>query len=186
VESESTEVIEEYNPWWVSKERINEVEVYRKYEESEVRWVPDVIEKVSLSPYSLNFIFGPRQVGKSTALMLLIKRLLEEGRANPKSIFYFSCDKLADYKELDEILGEYMKFRRANNVSSSFIFLDEITYPREWYRALKSRIDRGDFRNDVLVVTGSLSMSAKREIETIPGRRGGGKNLLILPLPFSK
>lgn len=63
MESKSAEVIEEYNPWWVSKERINEVEVYRKYEESEVRWVSDVIEKVSLSPYSLNFIFGPRQVG---------------------------------------------------------------------------------------------------------------------------
>jgi predicted AAA+ superfamily ATPase len=96
-----------------------------------------------LSPYSLNFIFGPRQVGKSTALILLIKRLLEEERANPKSIFYFSCDKLADYRELDEIIGEYMKFKRANNISSSFIFLDEITYPREWYRALKSRIDGG-------------------------------------------
>lgn len=39
MESKSTEVIEEYNPWWVSRERINEVEVYRKYEESEVRWV---------------------------------------------------------------------------------------------------------------------------------------------------
>ena len=139
-----------------------------------------------MSPNSLNFIFGPRQVGKSTALVLLIKRLLEEERVNPKSIFYFSCDKLADYRELDEIIGEYIKFKRANNISSSFIFLDEITYPREWYRALKSRIDRGDFRNDVLIVTGSLSMSAKREIETFPGRRGGGKNLLMLLLPFSK
>ncbi|MEJ2776145.1 ATP-binding protein [Sulfolobaceae archaeon RB850M] len=179
-------MIEEYNPWWISKERITEIEIYRKYEESEVKWVPDVIGKVSLSPYSLNFIFGPRQVGKSTALILLIKKLLDEGKINPKSIFYFSCDKLADYKELDEVLEEYIKFKKANNISSSFIFLDEITYPKEWYRALKSRIDKGDFRNDVLVVTGSLSMSAKREIETFPGRRGKGKNLLMLPLPFSK
>ncbi|BDB99979.1 ATP-binding protein [Saccharolobus caldissimus] len=179
-------MIEEYNPWWISKDRIKELEVYRKYEESEVKWFPDVIEKVSLSPYSLNFIFGPRQVGKSTALILLIKKLLDERRVDPKSIFYFSCDKLADYKELDEILGEYIKFRKANNIASSFIFLDEITYPREWYRALKGRIDKGDFKNDVLVVTGSLSMSAKREIETFPGRRGKGKNLLMLPLPFSK
>jgi hypothetical protein len=29
-------------------------------------------------------------------------------------------------------------------------------------------------------------MSAKGEIKTLPGRRGGGKNLLMLPLPFSK
>ncbi|MGC9106005.1 MAG: ATP-binding protein [Thermoprotei archaeon] len=178
-------MIEEFNPWWVSGERIGEVETFRKYEESEVKWVPDVVQKVSLTPYSLNFVFGPRQVGKSTALILLVKKLLDDG-VNPKSIFYFSCDKLADYKELDEVLGDYLKFRKANGVSSSFILLDEVTYPKEWYRALKVRIDRGDFRNDVLVVTGSLSMAAKREVETFPGRRGKGKNLLMLPLPFSK
>ncbi|MCQ4344325.1 MAG: hypothetical protein NO117_05135 [Sulfolobales archaeon] len=53
-------------------------------------------------------------------------------------------------------------------------------------QGFKEQDRRGDFRNDVLVVTGSLSMSAKREIETFPGGRGGGKNLLMLPLPFSK
>jgi predicted AAA+ superfamily ATPase len=36
------------------------------------------------------------------------------------------------------------------------------------------------------VVTGSLSISAKREVETFPGRRGGGKTLLMLPLPFPR
>ncbi|MDT7862627.1 MAG: hypothetical protein RRA45_10515 [Saccharolobus sp.] len=51
-------MIEEYNPWWISKDRIKELEVYRKYEESEVKWFPDVIEKVSLSPYSLNFFLA--------------------------------------------------------------------------------------------------------------------------------
>jgi hypothetical protein len=38
VESEST-VVEEYNPWWISKERIIQVETFWKYEESEV-WIP--------------------------------------------------------------------------------------------------------------------------------------------------
>ncbi|MFP3195168.1 MAG: AAA family ATPase [Caldivirga sp.] len=42
--------------------------------------------------FSLNFLFGLRQVGKSTALLLAIKRLLDEG-VNPKAIFYYSCDK---------------------------------------------------------------------------------------------
>jgi hypothetical protein len=45
------------------------------------QWEPDVLEKVSLTPYSLNFIFGPRQIGKSTALILLVKRLLERGES---------------------------------------------------------------------------------------------------------
>ena len=178
-------MIEDYNPWWSSGERIEEMEVYRKYSQSEVKWAPDVLDKVSLTPYSLNFIFGPRQVGKSTALILLVKRLLER-KVNPKAIFYYSCDKLVDHRELDQLLGDLLKVKRLNNVSSAFILLDEVTYPREWYRAVKERIDRGDFRNDVLIMTGSLSFSAKREIETFPGRRGDGRVLLMLPLPFSR
>jgi predicted AAA+ superfamily ATPase len=62
------------------------MEIYRRYAESEVRWRPDLIDKLSLRPFSLNFVFGPRQVGKSTALILLVKELLERG-AHPKSVF---------------------------------------------------------------------------------------------------
>jgi hypothetical protein len=52
-------------------------------------------------------------------------------------------------------------------------------------QGFKEQDRRGDFRNDVLVVTGSLPMSARREIETFPGRRGEGKDPLMFPLPFS-
>ncbi|MGC8543251.1 MAG: ATP-binding protein [Vulcanisaeta sp.] len=178
-------MIDEYNPWWLSRDRIDEFEPYRRYQESEVRWVPDVIDRVSLRPFSLNFIIGPRQVGKTTAVALLIERLLESG-VDPRSVFYFSCDRLADYRELDEVLRDYLRIRGGIGISTSYIFLDEVTYPREWYRAIKGLIDSGVFRNDVLVLTGSLSMSAKREIEAFPGRRGYGKNILMLPLPFSQ
>ena len=70
-------MIEEQNPWWVSPDLIRENEYYKKYQQSKVKW--DVILPVSIEPYSLNFLFGPRQVGKSTALILLIKKLLDSG-----------------------------------------------------------------------------------------------------------
>jgi hypothetical protein len=163
-------MIEDFNPWWTSREGVEEVEIYRRYAESEVRWRPDLIDKLSLRPFSLNFVFGPRQVGKSTALILLVKELLERG-VHPKSIFYLSCDAIADYRELAEVLRMYLKVRRAEGISSSYILLDEVTYPREWFRAVKSMIDMGYFRNDVLVLSGSLSISARREAETFAGRR---------------
>ncbi|ACB39317.1 ATP-binding protein [Pyrobaculum neutrophilum] len=175
-------MIEEQNPWWISPELIKENAYYRRYLSSPVRW--DVELPVSLKPYSLNIVFGPRQVGKSTALILLIKRLLDGG-TDPRGVFYFACDKLADYRELDRVLSRYLEFRRRAGVSSSVIVLDEVTYPREWYRAVKYRIDRGDFENDVLILTGSLTISAKGEAETFPGRRGLGKVLVMHPLPFS-
>jgi len=112
----------------------------------------------------------------------LIKKLLE--KEEKEKIFYFRCDKLADYKELDEVLKAYFEFRKAKNISSSFILLDEVTFPKEWFRTIKYYIDTGELKNDVLVLTGSLSMYLKKEVELFPGRRGFGKNIVMLPLSF--
>ncbi|MGC9149541.1 MAG: ATP-binding protein [Candidatus Micrarchaeia archaeon] len=112
-----------------------------------------------------------------------MKNLLEEG-IEKERIFYFRCDKLANYKELDEVLKAYFEFRETKNISSSFIFLDEITFPTEWFRTIKYYIDVGEFRKDVLILTGSLSMYLKKEVELFPGRRGFGKDFIMLPLSF--
>jgi predicted AAA+ superfamily ATPase len=50
---------------------------------------------------------------------------------------------LSDYKELNSLIGDYLEMRRAYKIRTSYIFLDEITFPREWYRAIKYRIDSG-------------------------------------------
>lgn len=50
-------MIEHFNPWWKGREGIEEDEDYRKWIGSEVRWVPEVIKKISLEPFSLNIIF---------------------------------------------------------------------------------------------------------------------------------
>ena len=112
----------------------------------------------------------------------MIKKLLE--KEEKEKIFYFRCDKLADYKELDEVLKAYFEFRKEKNISSSFILLDEVTFPKEWFRTIKYYIDTGELKNDVLVLTGSLSMYLKKEVELFPGRRGFGKNIVMLPLSF--
>ena len=91
---------------------------------------------------------------------------------------------MADYKELIEILNLYIEFKEDNSIKNSIILLDEITLPKEWFRAIKSLIDRGKFRNDVLIITGSASMLVKREIELFPGRRGKGRDFSIYPLSF--
>jgi predicted AAA+ superfamily ATPase len=172
----------EQNPWWKDG-RISEDPDFRRWSESGVKWIPDFLDQLPLQPYSLSFIFGPRQVGKTTSLKLLIERLLRSG-VNPKAIFYYRCDKLSDYKELDELLEKYLGLKKAEGVESSYILLDEITFPKEWYRSIKYRIDSGHFSNDVLVLTGSWSMYVKREVETFPGRRGHGKDIIVHPLSF--
>ncbi|RLE76490.1 MAG: hypothetical protein DRJ44_03965 [Thermoprotei archaeon] len=172
--------MEEYNPWW-----FGEVDpVFEEWRESPVRWIPRVLEEFSFKPFSLHFFVGPRQVGKTTALKILIYKLLEVKDA--RSIFYFACDEVSDFRELGEILDNYFSYRRGWGVKGSIIFLDEITFVEEWFRALKSRIDKGFLRNDVLVVTGSAGMELIAGRERFPGRRGLGKDIYMYPMFFSE
>jgi predicted AAA+ superfamily ATPase len=170
------------NPWWKGKEFLSEDEDFRKWLEKKVRWEPEIVKDISLKPFSLHFILGPRQSGKSTAIKLIIRNLLEKN--NPKSIFYFRCDDIADYKELRELIESYLELREKWGISNSFIFLDEISSPKEWFRTIKAMIDDGVFRNDVLILSSSTSIKIKKETEFFPGRRGNGKDFYILPLNF--
>jgi len=175
------EILKEQNPWWDG--RIEEDKDYRRWKRSRIKWIPSLLDKIELKPFSLHFIFGPRQVGKTTMLKLLIKKLLDS-KTKPERIFYFKCDKLENYKELDDVLNTYFKFRDSLGIESSFILLDEVTFPREWFRTIKFNIDTGKFEKDVLILTGSVSMYAKGEVETFPGRRGHGRNFYFYPLSF--
>ncbi|RLE60112.1 MAG: hypothetical protein DRJ32_03425 [Thermoprotei archaeon] len=172
--------MEEYNPWW-----IGEIDpIYEEWLSSEVKWRPHVIEKFNFTPFSLHFFIGPRQVGKTTTIKILIHDLIRY--RDPRSIFYYSCDEIADYRELGEVIDNYLSARREWGIRSSIIFLDEVTFVDEWYRAIKSRIDRGVLRNDVLVVTGSASLELVAGKEMFPGRRGHGRDIYMLPLSFSE
>jgi len=173
--------MEEQNPWW-NKEPDPAIV---RWKASKLRWIPRVINDMDLKPFSLHFLFGPRQVGKTTALKLLIERELNRGR-DPRSVFYQTCDLLTDHLELNEVLDDYLKARRSWNIGPSLIVLDEITFVHEWWRAIKSKIDSGAFEKDILLITGSSSMELMRQKELFPGRRGQGRDLLMRPLSFAE
>ena len=173
--------MDEQNPWWTGERD----EVYEEWQASEVRWVPEVVRRIEVQPFSLHFLVGARQVGKTTALKIFIHTLLGRGY-NPRSIFYYSCDEIVDHRELGEVIDTYLSARREWGVKSSVIVLDEITFVEEWWRAIKSRIDRRRFKNDVLLITGSASMELVRQKEQFPGRRGKGKDFILHPLDFGK
>ena len=61
--------------------------------------VPGIINEISLKPFSLNFLYGLRQVGKTVAVKLLIKKLLDDGREE-KSVFYFRCDSISGMRKV--------------------------------------------------------------------------------------
>ncbi len=174
--------MERSNPWWRSEP---DAFLEEKWSKLKVKWIPKEKNRLSLEPFSLNFLYGPRQVGKTTLVKLLIEEILHEKKqVDSRSVLYFACDELADYKELGEVLASYLGARSSWGIKTSYIFLDEVTFVEDWWRALKARIDDGSLSHDTVTVSGSASLDLLRHREHFPGRRGNGKDLLLRPLGF--
>jgi len=170
---------ERYNPWWFGEPD----PTYIAWVDSEVRWRPREADLLSLEPFSLNFLVGPRQVGKTTLVKLVIHELL--AKLDPNAVFYYSCDELVDYIELGEVLDSYLDSANARGVPVPYIFLDEVTLVEDWWRAVKSRIDDGSLKRAVVTVTGSASIEVAKGREAFPGRSGGGVDITLMPLSFA-
>ncbi|BBG25200.1 ATP-binding protein [Sulfuracidifex tepidarius] len=145
------------NPWWIDVKRIYDDDQVRKVLSSNPRFVIPPSEQSAL-------IVGPRQVGKTTYMKTTIMSLLEKG-VEPKKIFFFSCDSLKDKEDLISLLSQY---RSLINQEGGFIFLDEITFVREWNVGLLHLFNGGYFKDSLVYVSGSSSVSLKKE--TLPGR----------------
>ena len=172
--------MERFNPWW----RREPDEVAEEWLGAPVRWFPEEVSSLSLQPFSLNFLSGPRQVGKTTGVKLLVAELLKARQ--PESIFYFSCDELSDHKELGEVLDAYLASASARAIKGRLIFLDEVTFVDDWWRAVKARIDDGSLKGDAVTVTGSVSLELLKQRERFPGRRGRGVDVTMRPRSFGQ
>jgi len=128
---------------------------------------------VTLSP-GVTLIRGPRQVGKSTWLKLLLKDQVDRG----EECFYYTCEDLRDFQDLTALIQSQPR--------AKFFFLDEITFVEEWWRSIKKAADT---RPDLyFILTGSNSYDLKTGMDLMPGRwsseSSGGGELFLFPMLF--
>lgn len=141
-------------------------------------------EDIPVSFPGIYILTGGRQVGKSTLLKLIIKKILKRGEIAASQMFYLPCDTITDFKQL---IFEINNFYESINKNEYFIlFLDEVTYVSEWERAIKSLADAGLFNNGAVVITGSDSLLLKEAMMMFPGRRGKSAKVdfHLYPLSF--
>jgi len=65
-----------------------------------------------------------------------------------------------------------------------YIFLDEATFIKEWQLTVKYLVDTGIIDDSFVMVTGSSAYDLKLSAEKMPGRRGKGRDLVLLPATF--
>lgn len=166
------------NPWWEDPHRIDEDPHLLEIQGKSYRYKPSLIDRISFNKGDIHVIRGPRQVGKTTTLKLIIKELLEDAnRAN--SIIYLSCESLESFQEMEKVLIDCLKDRTGDHL---YLFLDEISFVHMWQRAILALSNMGLLKNVTVILTGSNARDLKESSERLPGRRGKGRDYKLYPL----
>lgn len=176
--------IKRKNPWWRARSLIEEDEKIRELGTLKYQYNFPELELLNLKLSGIYTIRGPRQIGKSTAIKQIIKKLLIEAGVEPLSVFYLSCEGLRTDRDLYRFIDEYLDDAPASGIL--YLFLDEITFVDEWQRAIKELADDGRLSRAVVILTGSDMIDLKKNAELMPGRRGKSDvlDIYLLPLKF--
>ena len=165
------EQLEELNPWWNNpKYKFNFID-REKYTKN--------LEK-QLNRKDVVILTGLRRVGKTTILKTLISYLLKEG-INSKYILFVSLDMLAfsDYS-INEIVLEYKKIHSIPHGKKVYLFLDEITYKKNFNQELKNLYDLENYK---IFASSSSAAVLKDNKAFLTGR---SKYFEIHPLDFNE
>jgi predicted AAA+ superfamily ATPase len=73
------------NVWWQGKAHINEDRHINSYLTKKYRWRFPILDELKLDPGNIFTIRGPRQIGKTTLIKLIIKSLIGQG-ADEKAV----------------------------------------------------------------------------------------------------
>ena len=128
------------NPWWKGKSHIKDDKHIINFSEKKYQWHPPVLDELELIPDNIFSIRGPRQVGKTTLIKLMVRSLLEKSIPE-NAIFYASCDALIDHIELLKLIRAYLEMAASRNLDRTFIFLDEVSGIENWQKSVKLLVD---------------------------------------------
>ena len=172
-------LLEIQNPWWKQREAIFEDQHIKAIRDKKYYFSSPLKSQIQFDVGDFHILRGPRQVGKTTLIKEWILKLLIEKKVPPKSIFFLSCEGIDHFKELNDILYEFLPTLERQR---QYVFLDEISFLKDWQRGILSCINAGLLSRATLVVTGSNARDLKESSERFPGRRGSGKNINLYPL----
>lgn len=177
-----------FNPWWQIKEVILHDATLDEFNRQTYQYYHPFFFNFPKNEDGIFTLRGPRQVGKSTLLKMLIKRLLLKENINPLNVFFFPADRIKDYNELFYLLLDYLTLLRSDNEKRAYLFIDEISSVDEWQRSIKQLADMGKLKQTLLLLTGSNVLDLRLSSERLPGRKGRVLETEIdfLPLSFAE
>ncbi|HSZ13282.1 MAG TPA: ATP-binding protein [Solirubrobacteraceae bacterium] len=173
------------NPWWSEQGWPADDRQLALLAGQPVRLPAELVDTIDLRKAGIHVLRGPRQVGKTTDLKLLVQRALAE-QHDARSILYLTLDLLEGqpHAELAETIVRAKTLAR--RPGAGIVLLDEVTGIPRWQTAVKALWDDGTIAQDTVVCTGSSAIDLQKgAAERLPGRRGVGRDHLVLPQTFA-
>jgi len=128
-----------------------------------------LLDRLPRSQPGIYSLGGGRQIGKTTLLKQWIDELLRDGIA-PPHLRFLTGELIDDHHSLVRILTELLQKMPADGIN--YILLDEVTYIRDWDKAIKYAADAGLLEKTELILTGSDLLVIQEARMRFPGRRG--------------
>lgn len=178
--------IARFNDWWTAPGWEADDVHLRRLAASPVHLATPQVDEIDLTTPAVHVLRGPRQAGKSTDLKLLVRRALSGG-VEPRRVVYLSLDLLEGQPPSALVETVNRAFELAGwRGTPRVVLLDEVTTAERWQTAVKALWDEGRIDRDVVVCTGSSAADlAVGAAERLPGRRGPGRDFLVLPQDFA-
>ncbi len=159
------------NPWWKNKSEILKDDKVKKALETKP-------EHVYTFKNENIILLGPRQVGKTTYIKLVIMDLLINKNINPRNILYLTCDFIDSKEDIKNALTFFDE--QSDKKNTRYIFLDEISFVKDWNTLILGLFNSGYLKDKRIYLTGSSSISLLKE--TFPGR--DILKIVFLPMQF--
>lgn len=163
------------NPWRQGNYQL----IQEKYSK---RWLFDDITKW-LKSDDIIMIHGPRQIGKTTLLYMLMNFLIQKEKTDPENIFYFNAEDTLLQTDFFENYVDLYGFVKKERKNRAYVFIDEAQKIENIGVLLKNLYDLRD-PNLKIIVTGSSSLESKQKThEPLTGRK---KTFQLFPFSFSE
>lgn len=174
------------NPWWAGPDGFARDPHLGALARAPFQRTPGALAVVQPTDEGIFTLRGPRQVGKTTLLKQLARELVRTGGWDPRQVVYYSLDLVDDRQRIVDLVRQ-VKASRPTAARERWCFLlDEVPVVEGWQRSVKYLWDHDieGVRRDLFVLSGSSAVDLRRASERLPGRRGAGRDLALLPLSF--
>lgn len=141
------DLLYQYNPWWEEAPINTSLKPREKYL-SELRRYLDFKQIIILT--------GLRRVGKTTLLKLIIEELILKGIPTDHILYVSLDDYVLHQRNIIEIVNEFRKVHKIKIEEKIYLFLDEVTYKKDFHIQLKNIYDSQHTK--IFVASSSASM----------------------------